>query len=302
MDALVVLSGGQDSTTCLFLAKQQYEKIHAITFDYGQKHAIEIESAKRIAKLAGVASHEILTLGDSILKGSSPLTNKSETLEQYDDYNSLPGGLEKTFVPGRNLLFLAIAANRASVLGCDAIITGICQEDSGGYPDCRESFRIFIEQAIKRALGTPDTPNVIAPLMDLDKAATVRLAFADKDCWHALAFSHTSYDGAYPPTGHDHATLLRAKGFAEAGLPDPLILRAHYEGLMTLPLAANYGPGLWAIKDNRYATNVFDLEILHKMYSVVGIMPPAKHDRFNNPTFGDYPKPRSLNHDLKETL
>ena len=235
--ALVILSGGQDSTTCLFLARQQFDEIHAVTFNYGQKHAIEIDSAVTVAKLAGVASHEIINVPD-ILKGTSPLVNKDEKVEQYDNWGVLPGGLEKTFVPNRNSLFIVIACNRAALLGINDIFTGVCQEDFGGYPDCR---RVFID-AIQLAMSLSNDTNlrIHTPLMYLTKAESVKLAHSDVNCWNALAYTHTDYEGLYPPTGKNHATLLRTKGFEQAGLPDPLVLRAVSEGLMPLPETANY--------------------------------------------------------------
>lgn len=242
--ALVVLSGGQDSTTCLYWALAQGYDVHAVTFAYGQRHEIEIEAAVRIARMAGVTSHEIIDLGSTVLKGTSPLVSDAE-LEQYADEFSLPGGLEKTFVPMRNQLFLTVAANRAFVLGCRNLVTGVCQEDSGGYPDCTEDFILALETACDLGTftdeaGFPGGLLIHTPLMHLTKAASVHMAAAMPGCMEALAYSHTSYDGAYPPTGHDHATLLRAKGFLEAGLPDPLIVRACDEGLMELPASANY--------------------------------------------------------------
>jgi 7-cyano-7-deazaguanine synthase len=245
--ALVVLSGGQDSTTCLAWAIAQGWDVHTITFDYGQKHAIEIESAFKVAKILGIApgKMELVELGEGILRGTSPLVNKDETLEQYADHNSLPGGLEKTFVPMRNQLFLTVAANRAYVLGCNILVTGVCQEDSGGYPDCRRTFIDALQDACNYGTftgeaGTIPPLRIHTPLMHLTKAASVKLAQSLPGCMDALAYSHTSYDGAYPPVGHDHATLLRAKGFEEAGVPDPLVVRAWREGLMPLPLTPNY--------------------------------------------------------------
>lgn len=243
--AVVVLSGGQDSTTCLFYAVRQGYEVHAITFDYGQRHSREIESAKIVAGMANVASHEILELPYTVLKGTSPLVNRTSDLEQYPDHQSLPGGLEKTFVPMRNQLFLTIAANRAYVLGTNVLFTGVCQEDFGGYPDCRQQFvDLFAEASTEGTFtGEQDVPfglQVQTPLMDLTKADSVHLALKLPGCYAALAYTHTSYDGAYPPTGHDHATLLRAKGFEEANVPDPLVVRASAEGLMPLPPSANY--------------------------------------------------------------
>jgi 7-cyano-7-deazaguanine synthase len=240
---LVVLSGGQDSTTCLFWAKALGAEVHAVTFDYNQRHRREIEAAKKVAELADVSSHEIIELGP-VLKGASPLVSDNN-LEQYADHQSLPGGLEKTFVPMRNQLFLTIAANRAYVLEADTLATGVCQEDFGGYPDCRQVFiDRFIEACNEGTFTGLDGANpplkIATPLMFLTKAASVHLALELPGCYNALAHSHTSYDGQYPPLGHDHATLLRAKGFEEAGIPDPLVLRAWKEGLMELPTAVNY--------------------------------------------------------------
>lgn len=241
---LVVLSGGQDSTTCLYWALDQGFEVHAVTFNYGQRHKREIASAIMIAQLAGVKTHEVIDLGDSVLKGTSPLVNKDEELEQYADHQSLPGGLEKTFVPMRNQLFLTIAANRAYVLGCTMLVTGVCQEDFGGYPDCRRIFIDSLQEACNYGTFTPDSwlgsLYIATPLMNLTKKASVELAMKLPGCMDAMAFSHTSYDGAYPPVGHDHATLLRAKGFEEANVPDPLILRAVSDGLMELPTTSNY--------------------------------------------------------------
>lgn len=241
--ALVVLSGGQDSTTCLFWAKQHFDKVHAVTFNYNQRHAIEIEAAIKVAQMAEVESHEIITLGP-ILKGTSPLVSDAK-LEQYADHASLPGGLEKTFVPMRNQLFLTIAANRAYVLGCTNLVTGVCEEDFGGYPDCRQDFIHVLEGACNEGTFTGEGDalgplQIHTPLMKLTKAATVALARQLPGCYDALAWTHTSYDGQYPPIGKDHATLLRAKGFFEAGVPDPLVVRAWLQDLMPLPESPEY--------------------------------------------------------------
>jgi len=240
---VVVLSGGQDSTTCLFWAKEFYSEVHAVTFDYGQRHSIEIDAAFIVGQMAGVASHKLIKLGN-ILEGTSPLVSDAP-LEQYADHQSLPGGLEKTFVPMRNQLFLTVAANRAYCLGISNLVTGVCQEDSGGYPDCRRDFIESLEKTSRMGTFTGEDETlpylyIITPLMYLTKAQSVHMAFANPRCWEALAYTHTSYDGKYPPTGHDHATLLRAKGFEEAGRPDPLVLRAWRQGVMDLPGTANY--------------------------------------------------------------
>lgn len=241
LQCIVVLSGGQDSATCLFKAKKEFDEVRTITFDYGQRHSIEIEAARNIARIAEVAN-EVISI-PNVLKGSSPLVS-TEKLEEYKDHQSLPGGLEKTFVPCRNMLFLTIAVNRAYCYGIRHIVTGVCEEDFGGYPDCRRSFIDALEYTLYQGLDsseTPYKPNIITPLMNLTKAATVLLALQYKNCYTALAYSHTSYGGEYPPTTNDHANLLRARGFEEANIPDPLIVRAYWENKIDkLPTTENY--------------------------------------------------------------
>lgn len=245
--ALVVLSGGQDSTVCLFIAKRHFDEVHAITFDYGQVHRIEIEAAKIVAEMAGVDSHEIVVVPD-ILKSTSPLTNNGKDLEKYNTFEQMSeiigDRVEKTFVPMRNTLFLTIAANRAVALGATTILTGICQEDNANYSDTTESFRRTIEASFNESLRNIMELVIKAPLMFLSKADTVRMAYTMPACWKAMAHTHTSYDGKYPPVDTNHSNVLRAQGFLEAGLPDPLVIRAWHEELMDLPNTPNYDPHL----------------------------------------------------------
>ena len=247
--AVVVLSGGQDSTTCLFWALQLFDEVQAVTFDYGQRHNIEVRAAHRVVMWARhhfgqPIHHEVVHLGNSILKGTSPLVS-GEELEQYESPESLPGGLEKTFVPMRNQLFLTIAANRAYIFNARNLITGVSAEDYGGYPDCRPGFIHAVEEAANRGTftgepGTVSSLKIHTPLMYVDKAGTAELSRSYDGLYPALAYSHTAYDGVFPPTGKDHASHLRNKGFEEAGIPDPLVLRAVLEGKMELPDRRNY--------------------------------------------------------------
>lgn len=240
--ALVVLSGGQDSTTCLFWAMHEYKEVHAITFDYGQRHAREIDAAEKVAIMAGVNSHEIINV-PNCLKSTSPLVSSS-SLERYKNYEemgkTIGSRVELTFVPMRNTLFLTIAANRAVALGSRHIVTGVCQQDGSNYPDCRETFIEAMGYLINESLGAEEPIKIITPLMYLSKAQSVHLADSLPGCMEALAFSHTSYDGKYPPTDMNHSNVLRAQGFLEAGMPDPLVVRAYREGLMPLPTTSNY--------------------------------------------------------------
>ncbi len=257
--AFVVLSGGQDSTSCLFWARAKWGAAHvtAITFDYDQRHRRELEAALTVAELAGVKQYTVV-LG-AILSGTSPLTDKTQPLEQYETAAQMADVIgdrvEKTFVPMRNALFLTAAANHAYCDGAMNLVTGVCQEDNANYPDCRESFLFAQEDTINTALGIPlrggipDNWNrddvtgsvaIHAPLIRMTKAESIRWAMGLPGAYSALAYSHTAYDGAFPPIGRDHATLLRAQGFEEAGVPDPLILRCVRLGLMDLPISANY--------------------------------------------------------------
>lgn len=243
---LVVLSGGQDSTTCLFLARQRASTIHAITFDYGQRHKIEIEAAKAVGRLANVASHEVITIGPELMRSTSPLTSDA-TLEQYKDAAQMDevigSRIEKTFVPMRNTLFLTIAANRAVHHGARMIYTGICASDNANYPDCTLAFKYRMEELVNESLGLKEGAeqlNLVCPLLHMDKRQSVLLAHSMPDLWYALAYTHTSYDGTYPPVDMNHANVLRAEGFEKANLPDPLVLRAWREGKMQLPATSNY--------------------------------------------------------------
>lgn len=244
---MVVLSGGQDSTTCLFLAKMLFAEVHCITFHYGQRHEVEIDAARKVAAMAEAASHEVVVLPTGVLASSSPLTSDNH-LEQYIDAEQMDMVIgdrrEATFVPMRNALFLTLAANRAEAMGCTDIMLGVCQMDNANYDDCRQVFIDAATAYINTALGHDHrgTPPIVlhTPLMQLTKADTVRLAHELPGAWEALAYSHTSYDGKYPPTDMNHANVLRAAGFEEANLPDPLVLRAHDEGLMDLPATNNY--------------------------------------------------------------
>lgn len=240
--AMVVLSGGQDSTTCLYWAKQQFDEVHAITFNYGQKHSIELDAAVKVAQMADVQTHQFVNI-PNLLRGRSPLVNPNEKLEQYTDYQSMDkiigNRVELTFVPMRNAFFLTVAANYALERDIYDLVTGVCQQDNANYPDCRASFIESQEETINEALGITNF-QIHTPLMDLSKAQSIHLAKTFDGCMHAMAYSHTAYDGKYPPEGKDHASLLRAQGFLEANTPDPLILRAYYEGLMELPSTSNY--------------------------------------------------------------
>lgn len=240
--ALVILSGGQDSTICLYWSKLMYNHVEAITFDYGQRHNIEIDSAKKIAEMAEV-KHHLVEFPNNILIGTSPLVDRDKDLEKYSDYKSMVSSVgrrvENTFVPMRNALFLTIAANRAVSLGINHIVVGCCEEDTANYPDCTSSFIAQMAESIRLSLDNK-LFQIVAPVLHLNKARAIKLAMDLDGCFDALAYSHTAYDGKYPPTGNDHASILRAESFKQADIPDPLVIRAFNEGLMELPRTKNY--------------------------------------------------------------
>ncbi|OGS34650.1 MAG: 7-cyano-7-deazaguanine synthase QueC [Elusimicrobia bacterium RIFOXYB2_FULL_49_7] len=216
--ALVVFSGGQDSTTCLYWAMRRFgpENVSAVTFDYGHRHKIEIQSAQRIARLAGIP-HQILSISTFRELGGSSLTSALAVSHRRGRR-----GLPNTFVPGRNLIFLTFAAAYAYPAGIRHLVAGVCQADVAGYPDCRRNTIRALEKSL--CLGMDFPFRIHTPLIRLSKPDTVRLAVR-LQALPALALSHTCYNGKRPPCGKCMACRLRADAFAEAGIPDPLLSR-----------------------------------------------------------------------------
>ena len=220
MAALVILSGGQDSTTCLYWALHRFGAGHvaAVTFDYGQRHRIELACAARVAARPEVP-HTVLPINTFAALGGNALTDGNIAVRDGADAQT---GLPNTFVPGRNLIFLTFAAALAYPQGIRHLVTGVAQTDYSGYPDCRQTTLQALEQTLR--LGLEYELTIHAPLMFQSKADTVRLA-RDLGALPALADTHTCYNGIQPPCGECPACVLRARGFAEAGIPDPLVER-----------------------------------------------------------------------------
>ena len=218
--ALVVLSGGQDSTTCLHWALRQFDHVEAVTFDYGQRHRVELNAARHIASQAGVR-HHLLPINTFAALGGNALTDASITPEtgvRTGDDNQLPN----TFVPGRNLIFLTFAAALAWQQRLDHLVVGVAQTDYSGYPDCRDNTLKAQQLALSLGLDTPMT--VETPLMFLTKADTWRLSEQlGGAALNALIVehTHTCYLGERGARhawghgcGHCPACELRAKGHA----------------------------------------------------------------------------------------
>lgn len=212
--ALVLLSGGQDSATCLALAIAEFGAAEVITlsFDYGQRHRIELEKARILAATAGVSYQEVALPFIGGLSHNA-LTDNSMVIDALG-----PESMPNTFVPGRNLFFLSVAAVVAKQHGIRILYTGVCQTDYSGYPDCRDTFVKSLNVTLNLAME--DHFDIRTPLMWMTKSETVLLmAEIGRLAWYA--HTYTCYEGVIPPCGICPSCLLRAKGFAEAGIPDP---------------------------------------------------------------------------------
>ncbi len=211
-DAIVLLSGGQDSATCLAAALESYKHIHCVCFDYGQRHRIEIECSQALAKRAH-ASFQCIDISFVKHLSQSALVDAAIAIEQE------PNQLPNTFVPGRNALFLTLAAMVGYDKHCNVIYTGVCQTDYSGYPDCREDF--IHSQNHTLSLALEQKIELKTPLMYLTKKETVLLMKQlNKVEWYED--THTCYEGSRPACGKCPACVLRLKGFQEAEIEDPL--------------------------------------------------------------------------------
>lgn len=224
--AVVLLSGGQDSVTCLWWAKVMFPEVLAVSFDYGQRHAAELEAAREIAREAGVLEHYVceapvlrsLGAGSALIDASKELAGAGGIPDAQ-----MPQGLPTSFVPGRNLFFLTVAGMFAAARGARDVVTGVCQTDYSGYPDCRESFVKAMAEAVTQAMPSSVGPiRIHTPLMHLTKAETVLLAKRlGEGAWKALGKSVTCYEGKRPGCGACPSCTLRQTGFRVAGEQDP---------------------------------------------------------------------------------
>ncbi len=215
--AVVLLSGGQDSTTCLVWAQRRFARVWSLAIAYGQRHGIELEAAAEIARRAGVP-HRTIPCDSLTALGGNALTSNEEVQASLVPETGLPN----TFVPGRNLIFLTLAAAYAYQQRAAHVVTGVCETDYSGYPDCRQATVVAMQAALRA--GMEAEFHLHTPLMHLSKARSVQLAI-EVGALGLLAYSHTCYNGKVPPCGTCPACLLRARGFAEAGIPDPLLER-----------------------------------------------------------------------------
>ena len=215
--AVVLLSGGLDSATVLAVARRDGYACHALSFDYGQRHAAELDAAARVAKALGATAHKTVRL-DLTAFGGSALTDRSIAVPDKPSE-----GIPVTYVPARNTVFLAMATGWAEVLGASDLFIGVNAVDYSGYPDCRPEFVAAFEHVAK--LGTKAGVEgadwrIHAPLMQLSKAEIIRLG-AVLGVDYGLTLSCYSADAAGRACGVCDSCRLRRQGFHDAGVPDP---------------------------------------------------------------------------------
>ena len=224
--AIVLLSGGLDSTTVLAVARDEGFEPCALSFDYGQRHRNELESAERVAKAAGVSAHQVVRF-DLRAFGGSALTSDIEVPKDRSVESMSAAEIPVTYVPARNTIFLSFAVAWAEVLGACDIFLGVNALDYSGYPDCRpqyiDAFERMANLATKAGVEGTQPLRIHAPLIHMTKAQIIRRGI-ELGVDYSLTSScyDPSSDGR--PCGRCDSCLLRARGFAEVGAEDPLLL------------------------------------------------------------------------------
>jgi 7-cyano-7-deazaguanine synthase len=223
MRAVCLLSGGLDSSTCLALARHQGFDCYALSFDYGQRHRVELDSAARVAKSLGAARHLVIPI-DLRVFGGSALTSDI-AVPKGRSAGEMGDEIPVTYVPARNTVFLSLALAWAEVLGSSDIFIGVNALDYSGYPDCRsefiEAYEYMANLATKAGVEGRMGLKIHTPLIRLSKAEIVKLA---NELGLEFNLTHSCYDPdpAGRPCGQCDSCVLRRKGFEEAGLRDPL--------------------------------------------------------------------------------
>ncbi len=225
--AVCLLSGGLDSATCLGVARRDGFECYALSFDYGQRHAVELAAASRVAKHYQAREHKIARI-DLRVFGASALT-ADLSVPKHQSVGEIGAGIPITYVPARNTIFLSFAMAWAEVLESSDIFIGVNAIDYSGYPDCRPEFIAAFEQmanlATKTGVEGRTSLKIHTPLAQLNKAGIVRLG---AEVGLDFALTHSCYDPEEGgrPCGQCDSCLLRRKGFSEAGIQDPLPYRA----------------------------------------------------------------------------
>ncbi|HTD81593.1 MAG TPA: 7-cyano-7-deazaguanine synthase QueC [Thermoplasmata archaeon] len=219
--AIVLLSGGLDSSTALAMTVKEGREVHALTIDYGQRHRKEIEAAKKVAKHLGVRSHKVLRIDLADIAGSA-LTDKNVRVPTQRTLEEMGRGIPVTYVPARNTIFLGLALAYGESIDADEIVIAANWQDSSGYPDCRpEFYRAFAEVArLGTKRGVEGRPiKVVTPVIAMTKADIVRKGEELGVPWR---LTWSCYLGGEKACGICDSCQLRLKGFTEAGVKDPL--------------------------------------------------------------------------------
>jgi 7-cyano-7-deazaguanine synthase len=217
--AVVLLSGGLDSAVTLFYAREKGYECHCLAFDYGQRHIKEISCARRLARRAGAG---LKTMKLCLPWRGSSLTDRSLSVPSGRTANQIRrGGIPSTYVPGRNTIFLSLAVSYAEAIGADSVFIGAHVQDSSGYPDCRkgylEAFNKVVRSGTKR--GLEGRLRLEYPLIGKNKAAIIKLGTR---LGVPFELTWSCYKGGPKPCGESDSCVLRARGFEEAGLTDPI--------------------------------------------------------------------------------
>ncbi len=229
LKALVIFSGGLDSTTCLYWALDRFDEVHTLTFDYNQRHKVEVEFAEKTIELAQKIKRKPIHTHsfhiDLTQIGGSALTDSSIEVPKNRKEEEISSGIPITYVPFRNGIFLSIAAAVAETNGIENIIGGWNVLDFSGYPDCRKPFLSACEEAINHGtkMGSEGARfHILTPLIRLKKSEIIKLG---KKHGADYSYSYSCYSGEEEPCGECDACILRKRGFEEAGIKDDFLVR-----------------------------------------------------------------------------
>ena len=217
--AVILLSGGLDSCTCMAVAKEAGYELYPISFNYHQRHSVELEGAKKIASFYGVKKHLIIETNMEAIGGSALTDENIEVPEGNVERKDVP----PTYVPARNLIFLSYAMGYAEVVGANHVYIGVNSVDYSGYPDCRpefiQKFQALSDYATTATAVEGKKIKIETPLQDLSKSDIVKLG---SKLGAPLQFTHSCYNGGEKACGVCDSCKLRLRGFAEAGVEDPI--------------------------------------------------------------------------------
>mgnify|MGYP001067798032 FL=1 len=219
--AVVLLSGGLDSSTVLAMAKERGHEVIALTFDYGQRHDKEVECARAVAEALGASEHIVMSMPIGHLLDSS-LTRADREVPEGRSRSEIGAGVPSTYVPSRNIIFLSVAASIAESVGAEAVFIAANAVDFSGYPDCTPEFLYAFQRVLESGTkaGKEGRPiRVEAPVMDMTKAGIVREALR---LGVPLGLTWSCYKGGEKACGRCDSCLLRLEGFRQAGARDPL--------------------------------------------------------------------------------